>query len=51
MGERIYYEPVARGLEIKIGEKLDNLREQDRQAGLEKTVVNESAPRKPKTKK
>ena len=39
MGERIYYEPVARGLEIKIGEKLDNLREQDRQAGLIKKTL------------
>jgi putative ATPase len=26
MGERIYYEPVARGLEIKLKEKLDALR-------------------------
>ncbi len=32
MGERIYYEPVARGLELKIGEKLMHLREQDRLA-------------------
>lgn len=29
MGERLYYEPVARGLELKIGEKLKHLREQD----------------------
>ncbi len=29
MGERLYYEPVARGLELKIGEKLRHLREQD----------------------
>jgi putative ATPase len=28
MGERVYYEPVARGLEIKLKEKLDRLREQ-----------------------
>ena len=48
MGERIYYEPVARGLELKIGEKLAHLREQDRLAGLEKVVVNESAPKKSK---
>ncbi|HVJ37970.1 MAG TPA: replication-associated recombination protein A [Stenotrophomonas sp.] len=27
MGERTYYEPVARGLEIKLKEKLDRLRE------------------------
>lgn len=27
MGERIYYRPVARGLEIKLKEKLDRLRE------------------------
>ena len=26
MGERIYYKPVARGMEIKLKEKLDNLR-------------------------
>jgi len=26
MGERVYYEPVARGLEIKLGEKLARLR-------------------------
>ena len=32
MGERLYYEPVARGLELKIGEKLAHLREQDRQS-------------------
>ena len=32
MGEQIYYEPVARGLELKIGEKLAHLREQDRLA-------------------
>ncbi len=32
LGERIYYEPVAYGLEIKIGEKLAHLREQDRVA-------------------
>ncbi len=29
MGERIYYEPVPRGLEFKIGEKLTHLRKQD----------------------
>ena len=28
MGERIYYEPVSRGLEIKIQEKLNNLRKE-----------------------
>lgn len=26
MGERVYYEPVERGLEIKLKEKLDRLR-------------------------
>ena len=26
MGERIYYEPVDRGLEIRLKEKLDQLR-------------------------
>ena len=51
MGERIYYEPVARGLELKIGEKLKHLREQDRQAGLKRTVVNDPASRKSDLKK
>ena len=32
MGERIYYEPVERGLEIKIAEKLKQLRALNRQA-------------------
>jgi len=27
MGERVYYRPVDRGLEIKVREKLDRLRE------------------------
>ena len=26
MGERVYYEPVERGLEIKLKDKLDRLR-------------------------
>ena len=26
MGERVYYEPVQRGMEIKLKEKLDSLR-------------------------
>ncbi len=30
MGERVYYQPVPRGLEIKIGEKLAQLRELDK---------------------
>ncbi|MDQ1362989.1 MAG: putative ATPase, partial [Pseudomonadota bacterium] len=30
MGERIYYQPVNRGLEIKIGEKMTRLRELNR---------------------
>jgi len=33
VGERQYYKPVARGLEIKIAEKLEHLREQDKKAG------------------
>ena len=37
MGERLYYEPVPRGLEIKIGEKLAHLREQDRVARAKKS--------------
>ena len=32
MGERVYYAPVERGLEIKLKEKLDRLREARRQA-------------------
>jgi len=32
MGERVYYAPVDRGLEIKLKEKLDRLREARRQA-------------------
>jgi len=32
MGERVYYEPVERGLEIKLKEKLDRLREARREA-------------------
>lgn len=32
MGERVYYEPVERGLEIKLKEKLDRLRELRREA-------------------
>ncbi|MCL4117026.1 UNVERIFIED_CONTAM: hypothetical protein GTU68_065989 [Idotea baltica] len=46
MGERIYYEPVARGLELKIGEKLKHLRGLDQEAGLKKTVVNDTKPKK-----
>jgi putative ATPase len=30
MGEQVFYQPVARGLEIKIAEKLNNLREKNR---------------------
>ena len=33
VGERQYYKPVARGLEIKIAEKLAHLRQQDKEAG------------------
>ena len=32
MGERVYYQPVARGLEIKLKEKLDRLRAEREQA-------------------
>jgi putative ATPase len=32
MREREYYQPVNRGLEIKIAEKLDRLRALDKQA-------------------
>jgi putative ATPase len=36
MGERRYYEPVPRGLEIRIADKLAALRERDREAGSRK---------------
>ncbi len=39
MGEPVYYEPVDRGLEIRIGEKLARLRELDRKAA--KSAQNE----------
>ncbi|MDH3342094.1 MAG: replication-associated recombination protein A [Gammaproteobacteria bacterium] len=32
LGERVYYQPVERGLELKIKEKLDRLRERNRQS-------------------
>jgi putative ATPase len=32
LGERVYYQPVERGLEIKIGERLSYLRQQNRQS-------------------
>ncbi len=35
MGERRYYQPVDRGLEIKIGEKLQRLEELDRKAEID----------------
>ncbi|MBD9436149.1 replication-associated recombination protein A [Pseudoxanthomonas sp. PXM03] len=35
MGEQVYYAPVERGLEIKLKEKLDRLREARRQARLQ----------------
>jgi putative ATPase len=35
MGEQVYYAPVDRGLEIKLKEKLDRLREARRQARLQ----------------
>jgi putative ATPase len=31
LGERRYYQPVSRGLKIKIGEKLEELRRRDRE--------------------
>ncbi len=37
-----YYHPVARGLEIQIGEKLRHLRELDRQAGSDPEAPGES---------
>ncbi|MFT4179609.1 MAG: replication-associated recombination protein A [Thermomonas sp.] len=38
MGERVYYQPVARGLEIKLKEKLDALREARAQACKQRGV-------------
>jgi len=35
LGERSYYQPVARGMEIRIREKLERLRTLDRRAGAE----------------
>ncbi len=37
MGERVYYQPVPRGMEIKIGEKLRHLRERNERARGEGT--------------
>jgi putative ATPase len=36
LGERVYYHPVQRGLEIKIAEKLAQLRGLDRKKDTEK---------------
>ena len=36
MGERVYYNPVPRGMEIKLKEKLDRLREARAQARADK---------------
>ena len=36
MGEQVYYHPVPRGLEIKLKEKLDRLREARAQARADK---------------
>lgn len=36
IGEKLYYEPVQRGLELKIGEKLAHLRSKDRQSKPQK---------------
>ena len=38
MGERVYYEPVERGMEIKLKEKLDRLRAARRNAGAGKNA-------------
>ena len=38
MGERVYYQPVPRGLEIKLGEKLERLRS-------ERSHVRQQIPR------
>lgn len=46
IGERLYYEPVPRGLELKIGEKLKHLREKDRQKGVQRVNMNQPDKRK-----
>jgi putative ATPase len=38
MGERVYYRPVSRGMEIKLKEKLDALRQARAQARDEGSV-------------
>jgi len=45
MGERVYYQPVARGLEIKLKEKLDRLREARAQARAGKTGKRDDSQR------
>src|SRR3546814_6921598 len=42
MGERVYYEPVERGLEIKLKEKLDRLRTQRARARDERSEEHTS---------
>jgi putative ATPase len=44
MGERVYYRPVARGLEIRLGEKLAALREARAQAGASPPADTPQAP-------
>lgn len=43
MGERVYYRPVARGMEIKLKDKLDRLREQREQARADKRASGEKS--------
>jgi putative ATPase len=42
MGERRYYRPVDRGLEIKIAEKLEQLRRRDRQKRKDSSADGDS---------
>ena len=46
LGEKVYYQPVERGLEIKIAEKLTHLRELNKQA-RNKNVTKKNKGKKP----
>lgn len=50
IGDRFFYEPVPRGLEIKIGEKLAALREQNRQSSFQRYPLTEKPPADEKKK-
>ena len=46
MGERVYYRPVERGLELKLKEKLDRLRAERAEAQASKVEAADAAPRR-----